>query len=142
MMDVLFYCARCDQQIEAAPDMVGEHVACPTCGIEVQVPDVKVRDDENREAVVNFDCPHCTHNIDAPSRATGAMVRCPACNGRILIPGRVEPIATAEEMEAVHLPKPPGSASDPAVKGSTQRIHLPEMPPPPARHMKIKRRTE
>ena len=140
MTDVLFYCMLCDQQIEAPPDMVGERVSCPTCEVEIEVPQVRLHAGEGGEEEVNFNCPHCTHNIDAPSRATGAMVRCPACNGRILIPGRVEPIETAEEVESA--PPAPPPAADPSTKGATQRIDLPVMPPPPPRHMKIKRRTD
>ncbi len=41
MPDITFSCPKCDQELEAPPDFIGEAVECPGCGAEIVVPNQK-----------------------------------------------------------------------------------------------------
>ena len=39
-----FVCAKCNSEIEASPDLIGEETECPACGAKLIIPDNRADD--------------------------------------------------------------------------------------------------
>jgi Zn finger protein HypA/HybF involved in hydrogenase expression len=144
-----FNCPHCRQNMDAASDLIGLNLPCPTCDKPLRVPVVS----DPPPKPINFDCPYCSQNIDAPFEMTGLEIPCPTCKGQMQIPGKrpggrpgIEPpMPAVAPQEAARAPAPalmatPGSGSQ---KGSTIRIEMPEalLPAEIKRQVIIKRNT-
>lgn len=58
MADIEFTCPNCDQVLEAADDLAGESIECPSCNTEIAVPGGAAGDDAGKE------CPNCGALMD------------------------------------------------------------------------------
>lgn len=145
MAVINFNCPHCRQNMDAASDLAGLNLPCPTCDKPLRVP---VESDPPPKPI-NFDCPYCSQNIDAPAEMAGLEIPCPTCKGQMQIPGGrpgahpFAPVAAPQEAARAPAPAPvaiPGSGS---LKGSTIRIEMPEalLPAEVKRQVIIKRNT-
>lgn len=145
MAVINFNCPHCRQNMDAASDLIGLNLPCPTCDKPLRVP----AESEPPPKPINFDCPYCSQNIDAPAEMAGLEIPCPTCKGQMQIPGgrpgARAPLPAAPPQEGARAPAPapvatPGSGSQ---KGSTIRIEMPEalLPAETKRQVIIKRNT-
>jgi DNA-directed RNA polymerase subunit RPC12/RpoP len=49
-----FVCAKCNSEIEASPDLIGEETECPACGAKLIIPDNRA-DDVSRHTAGDVD---------------------------------------------------------------------------------------
>lgn len=145
MAVINFNCPHCRQNMDAARDLIGLNLSCPSCDRPLRVP----AESDPPPKPINFDCPYCTQNIDAPPEMAGMEIPCPTCKGQMQIPGGRPGVyrsaGRTPPQEAARTPSTPPIAAPGAgaQKGSTIRIELPEalMPAETKRQVVIKRNT-
>jgi len=82
MSNIIFKCSNCGQSLEAASDMLGETVNCPTCSSQISVISKgKLRLKTNSTDQSDKKCPYCNASLDHDA------ILCVSC-GKYLDSGR------------------------------------------------------
>jgi DNA-directed RNA polymerase subunit M/transcription elongation factor TFIIS len=97
---IAFNCSNCRLRIKRHDSEALTQIACPGCGQQVQVPEVRrrVRELVPASAVhgklaaeqpaktIRCLCPHCQAVVKAPGKAAGTRAPCPRCGLKVEIP--------------------------------------------------------
>lgn len=64
-------CFMCNHRFKVSEKKRGDYVSCPSCDIEVEVPNIPM---------FHFSCSNCHHDLEAPVDKKGTGIQCPNCN--------------------------------------------------------------